>query len=62
MNEKSFESRRVRTQPWTWMLAIGPADSSAALMEVGPGIREVCRAKPLPQAAKNSSLRSGKPA
>ena len=36
MNEKSFESRRVRTQPWTCTLAIGPALASAALTEIGP--------------------------
>src|SRR5438874_12512935 len=38
MNEKSFESRRVRTQPWTWIGAIGAALCSAALTEVVAGI------------------------
>src|SRR5437868_1275617 len=38
MNEKSFESRRVRTQPWTWRPEIGAVRASAALTEMGPGM------------------------
>src|SRR5205807_8583098 len=38
MNERSFESRRVRTQPWTWIGAIGAALCSAAFTEVVAGI------------------------
>src|SRR5437763_4483101 len=36
MNEKSFESRRVRTQPRTCMPAMGAVLASAALTEIGP--------------------------
>src|SRR2546423_12609443 len=50
-NEKSFESRRVRTQPWTWTPEIGAVVSKAALMDVGPGIRQLCRAMALRQAS-----------
>src|SRR5687768_12566248 len=50
MNEKSFESRRVRTQPWTWTPGMGPALPKAALTVVTPAIRELCRAPPLRQA------------
>jgi hypothetical protein len=35
MNEKSFESRRVRTHPWTRSESIGAALCSAFLIEVG---------------------------
>ncbi len=35
MNEKSFESRRVRTHPWTRSESIGAALCSASLIEVG---------------------------
>src|SRR5713226_3959885 len=35
MKEKSFESRRVRTQPWTKMDGTGPALCSASFTEVG---------------------------
>src|SRR6266850_3309742 len=35
INEKSFESRRVRTQPWTWIESIGAALCNASLIAVG---------------------------
>src|SRR5438067_3374907 len=34
-NEKSFESRRVRTQPWTWIASIGASPCKAVLIGVG---------------------------
>src|SRR5437868_9378122 len=34
MNEKAFESRRVRTHPWRWMASIGPAALRASLTRV----------------------------
>jgi hypothetical protein len=35
MNEKSFESRRVRTQPWMFIASMGAVVRSASLIEVG---------------------------
>lgn len=43
MNEKSFESRRVRTQPWTWMAATGAVLCNAFFTEVGESMEEVDR-------------------
>src|SRR5215470_11346093 len=37
MNEKSFESRRVRTQPWTRIAPMGAVLCSASLIGVGEG-------------------------
>src|SRR3954464_16062089 len=55
MNEKSFESRRVRTQPWTWTPEIGASLARAALTEVGPDIGQLCRAMPVRQAKAHSA-------
>ena len=46
MNEKSFESRRVRTQPCTWMPSIGAVLASASLTEISPDIPELWRTMP----------------
>ncbi len=35
MNEKSFESRRVRTQPWSFIASIGAVLCKASLIGVG---------------------------
>src|SRR6476659_1270662 len=60
MNEKSFESRRVRTQPWTCTPEIGALLASAALTEIGPDMPEVGRSLPIWQSRLACALHYGR--
>src|ERR1043166_61186 len=51
MNEKSFESRRVRTQPWTRTPEIGAVLARAFFTEIGPDMPEVGRGLCIRQAS-----------
>src|SRR4051794_25550913 len=60
MNEKAFESRRVRTHPWTRISEMAAELFSAVLTGVGDSMPRLCRAIGYEQGPLSSARESNR--